>query len=206
MAGVPYIPPRECEDAEKFFKRMGEMDEKIAKVMNDAQQKRAERFNRDKPDQPPLTVGSRVWYKRPEGSGDKMDSRWLGPALVKAREGADSYRVEVKPGFEISAPRKFLKAYREEFAGRKQFPLYYFQRTESDVEASPEEWEVEFVVKHRVVAGKIEFLPKWKGYPLEESVWEPVGNFFHRYSAPLIEYCQKHGFVLDVAKYLKAEA
>ena len=174
--------------------------------MNEKQRKQAHRFNQGKPDQPPLAVGCKVWYKRPEGSGDKLDSRWLGPALVKAREGADSYRVEVKPGVDISSPRKFLKAYQEDVPSGKSFPLYFFQRTESDVEASPEEWEVEFVAKHRVVGDKIEFLPKWKGYPLEESVWEPVGNFFHRYAAPLIDYCRRHGVVLDVTKYLEADA
>ena len=35
-----------------------------------------------------MQVGDTVWYRRPEGSSDKLASRWIGPALITAREGA----------------------------------------------------------------------------------------------------------------------
>jgi len=58
-------------------------------------------------------VGAKVWYKRPENSGEKTDSRWIGPGIVKAREGERSYLIEIKPGMEMKAHRSFLKIYNE---------------------------------------------------------------------------------------------
>ena len=47
--------------------------------------KLAEHLNKKRKEGDALDIGYKVWYRRPEGSGDKLDSRWLGPALVKAR-------------------------------------------------------------------------------------------------------------------------
>ena len=56
-------------------------------------------------------VGYIVWYQCPPNSDDKLSSRWRGPAKVVAREGENSYQIEVKPGFLMGAHRDALKAY-----------------------------------------------------------------------------------------------
>ena len=137
----------------------------------------------------PLKVGTWVWYKRPEGSGEKMDSRWIGPGIVKIREGERSYLVEIKPGVQIKAHRSFLKEYREPPVFGKGVPLYFFKRTEKEEEATPDEWEVEKILSHRRKGDTWEFLTKWTGYEEGEETWEPIGNFIHRFSHELVRYC-----------------
>jgi hypothetical protein len=92
---------------------MRKIDELVAKVLNHAHEVQAKRINQGRKEMEPLKNGTLVWYKRPEGSGEKMDSRWIGPGVVKNREGERSYLVEIKPGVQIKAHRSFLKEYRE---------------------------------------------------------------------------------------------
>jgi len=45
LAGIPYSPPRECEDACQFFKRMEEIDRQVAEVLNEVHAAQARRVN-----------------------------------------------------------------------------------------------------------------------------------------------------------------
>jgi hypothetical protein len=109
LAGVPYTPPRECEDAQQFFKRMSAIDRLVADNLNRLHEAQARRINQGRKEMEPLQVGDLIWYKRPENSGEKLDSRWIGPGTVKAREGERSYIVEIKPGIEMKAHRSFFE-------------------------------------------------------------------------------------------------
>ena len=109
IAGLPYDPPRECEDSREFFNRMAEIDRKVAGILNEMHTSLAKRINKSRREGEILEIGSKVWYRRPENSATKLDSRWLGPALVVTREGAHSYQIEIKPGTHIKAHRSFLK-------------------------------------------------------------------------------------------------
>ena len=107
LGSLPYTPPRECEDANAFVARMSNLDKVVGTRLNEMHQKLAQRLNKNRPEGTIFQVGSSVWYRRPEGTGDKLDSRWLGPALVKGREGKRSYVIELKPGTEIKAHGSF---------------------------------------------------------------------------------------------------
>ena len=142
LGGCPYSPPKECEDAHVFFERMRVLDQKVAQTLNTKHAEEVKRVNRQRKEMVPFLTGCLVWYKRPEGSGEKLDSRWIGPAIVKSREGDRSYTIEIKPGLEIKAHRSFLKEYHEPEVYGKGIPLYYFRRTEKEDDAMPDEWEV----------------------------------------------------------------
>ena len=96
-----------------------------------------------------MDIGVKVWYRRPENTGTKLDSRWLGPALVTSREGAHSYTVEIKQGVSLKAHRSYLKRYEEDIFNSHPIPLFYHQRTEVDVEGEIDEWEVDRVLGHK---------------------------------------------------------
>ena len=83
LAGVPYEIPRECEGAEVFLGRMGEVDKKVAKVLNEAHQKEAERVNTHRTRPPPYVKGDWVWVLRPKTTTvSKLYTWWVGPCEV----------------------------------------------------------------------------------------------------------------------------
>jgi len=203
LAGMPYDPPRECEDAHAFFSRMADTDKKVAKVLHRSHEMQARRINKGRKDLPPLQPGEKIWYKRPENSGEKLDSRWIGPGVVKAREGERSYLIEIKPGYQMKAHRSFLKSYCEPHIYGKSVPLYFYKRTEREEEALPDEWEVKKIVGHRKNGNEWEFLTEWVGYDEGERTWEPAKNFIHRISEEFVRYCGAKNLKLDWLGELK---
>jgi len=98
LAGVPYSTPTECENSKEFFARQREVDRAVARVLNEKHAKQVGAANRGRVDPPALSIGDQIWYLRPPDSGNKLDSRWIGPGRVTAREGEHSYVIEIKPG------------------------------------------------------------------------------------------------------------
>ena len=132
-----------------------------------------------------------------------MDSRWIGPGVVKAREGERSYLIEIKPGYQMKAHRSFLKSYCEPHIYGKSVPLYFYKRTEREEEALPDEWEVKKIVGHRKNGNEWEFLTEWVGYDEGERTWEPAKNFIHRISEEFVRYCGAKNLKLDWLGELK---
>jgi hypothetical protein len=182
------------------------IDKKVSKILNHIHQVQSNRVNQTRKEMESLQIGSQVWYRRPENSGEKIDSRWIGPGLIKAREGDHSYIIEIKPGKEMKAHRSFLKLYNEPKIFGKGIPLYFFRRTEKIEDALPDEFEVERILAHRKKDGEWKFLTKWAGYEPGEETWEPVKNFIHRYSSELIRYCNAQKIQIDLMKELQKSA
>ena len=132
MPNLPYETPKECEDAKMFVSRMDEVDAKVAQTLNETHEKRTRSENAKRPEAEVFAIGQRVWYRRPEGSGDKLDSRWLGPAVILHRVGENSYEVQITEDRTIRAPACFIKPYVTDVFNRDPKPLYYHQRTVPD--------------------------------------------------------------------------
>ena len=123
------------------------MDQVVANKLNEAHNKEAVSTNRRRKDQEPLQIMDPVWYIRPDGSGDKLDSRWLGPGYVIAREGERSYVVEMKPGVTMKAHRSALKPYIRDPV-EEYVPMCFHRRTVPDPEAAPDKWLLEKSLGH----------------------------------------------------------
>ena len=202
LPNIPYEAPKDCEDAQVFLARMAEMDAKVAKILNESHEKRTRSENASRPQAKVFLPGQTVWYRRPEGSGDKLDSRWLGPATVLHRVGENSYELRITEDRTIRAHTSFMKPYVPDVYNGEPKPLYFHQRTVPDPDAAPDEWNVDTILDHREKDGKFEFLTKWEGYGTEEASWEPIGNFFQRFNCEAIRYAKQHNQPLDVTKYL----
>ena len=124
LGNIPYEPDKDYEDAIQFFVRMEGVDDRVKSVMDDLHQNQAAYFNRGKKGGEPFIPGDKVWYRRPENTGSPVDSRWLGPAVIKSREGQSSYTVEVKPEFVIKAHRSFLKPFVTDVYNGRPVPLF----------------------------------------------------------------------------------
>ena len=95
LGNIPYEPAKECEDAQAFFRRMKLIDGKVSQVLNDLHTQQSQRVNLSREYSTPFAVGDIIWYRRPPNSGDKLDSRWIYPGKVIAREGDKSYEIEL---------------------------------------------------------------------------------------------------------------
>ena len=76
---------------------MEALGEQVARTLNEIHEADAARINSRRKRLPALPIGVKVWYRRPEGTGTKNDTRWVGPAEVLSREGEDSYTISKGP-------------------------------------------------------------------------------------------------------------
>ena len=72
--GLPNEVPKVCEDAVKFFKRMEELDERVAKHLDDEHRTRCELTNASRKVKPIYPNGSKVWFKRLAGLSTRLHS------------------------------------------------------------------------------------------------------------------------------------
>ena len=86
---------------------MAEIDQKISEMLNTRNQQEVERLNRNRDSFPRLHFHQKVWFKRPEGSGSKLDTRWIGPARVVKQKGTNSDKVQFDEVKFIEVPAKF---------------------------------------------------------------------------------------------------
>ena len=141
---MPYRAPHKALDAADLFEHRQRADAKVAVALNNIHDKQAAWVNK-KGSSPDSFQGSDlVWYRRPEGSGDKLEPKWVGPAIVRERTGDQSYRVEVKEGYVMPAPRRFLKEYLIETLSGTSLPLFYHKMTSPEMnEGAPDSWDTE---------------------------------------------------------------
>jgi len=150
----------------------------VARKLNEPHEKRARAENAKRPEAEIFSNGQRVWYRRPEGSGDKLDSRWLGPAVVLERIAENSYNLQISENGTIRAHNSFMKPHVTDVFNGNPKALFWHQRTVPDPDAAPEEWNVDEIFDFRERNGKPDFLTKWEGHGREEANWGPIDNFF----------------------------
>ena len=110
----------------------------------------------------------------------KFLPKYIGPYAVKRVISATAYELDlpdtlrVHPVFHVH----LLKPY---FDGSAQFPARISElRPEPEPDdfndAGEPQWAVESILRKRRRGRAVEYLVKWRGYPVEESTWEPLAN------------------------------
>jgi hypothetical protein len=208
MAELPSRPVREREDVKSFFARQEEMDEKISRVLND---KHAKSSEHQRGVERSFEVNDIVWVRRPEHTADKFGTRWIGPGVIVAREGARSYLVRVEedgPGYKksrvMTVPLQFLKAHEQDTHGEDRWNLFYHKRTDRKSPHATISREVEHVHRHRSVEGRLEVQVSWKGDEGTSTAWESFNEIFPENSQVLAQYAHKKGLGPEMlAQWLK---
>ena len=197
---------RECEDAQAFMDRMGEVDQLVAKTINTLHYRQADRLNKGRERRPPFQVGDWVWIHRPKGiTGPKLDTVWLGPGKVLERLGNATYRVQLKPNHAQEVHLDQMKPHVADTITGRSYELYTHKRGIAPLGVEPDEWLVQDILGHRRGKnGQWEFLTHWEGYDRSEATWEPTGNFILRFSAPWVRYCHIKGLYPEMTKILRS--
>ena len=195
MAGIPYQPEREAEDASKFLERIRELDTQVARTFDQKHLQRMAQVNRDRREPPAFEKGTKVWYRPERRPGtDKLEVVWKGPAVVIDRTGNYSYIIQISEGRTQEAHRTQLRRHvADEFVG-EPMPLYSTAQKAEVLEAEPDTWTVERIEDERVGRnGQREFLTRWQGFGPDGDTWEPLSSFFPQVNEELVKFCAEKG-------------
>ena len=118
--------------------------------------------------------GDRVWVRRSQTQGRKLDPLWIGPCEVLSRHGSTGrYTISFPEGIQnVHIDR--LKLYLPKIDSTKNI-LHFFKPHEPIPE--DDAFVVEKILSHRVKTGKHQWLVKWKGYDNSFNSWEPATSF-----------------------------
>jgi len=151
MAGIPYQPEREAEDASQFLNRIRELDAQVAKEFDRKHLEQMNAVNRNRREPPSFAVGAKVWYRPERRPGtDKLEVLWKGPAVVTERTGNYSYIVQLTEGKKQEAHRTQLKAHIANEIVGTPMPLYNTAEKATVRDAQPDTYLVERIQKERV--------------------------------------------------------
>ena len=112
------------------------------------------------------------------GFGNKLCSRFIGPFAITAVVNANAYTLALPQQLQALHSTfniDKLKRYRD---GKEAFPDRPQPHPRPPPVAPADSngdavWEVERITAKRQMGRGVQFLVAWKGYPAEESTWEP---------------------------------
>lgn len=121
-------------------------------------------------------AGDKVYVRNRPGlvipgqANDKLSSRYFGPFDVVERVGETAYRLKLPLSYRMHDVINIQHL--------KKAPLDEFNRTSPpapllavDQDEGWEEYEVERVIDRRNRHGKVQYLAKFKDYPVSDSIW-----------------------------------
>ena len=202
IAGLPYDIVRRCEGADYFMSRMDKVDKYVARKLREGHVVEAEQINKRRKAPPPYHVGDWVWVLRPRG-GDvsALDTWWVGPCQVVGQEGAQSYKVTVKPDKVRDIHASHMKPFWQDVIEGEPIELFHHMTGYKSLATEPDEWEVEAILDHKQDGeGGFTFFVKWVGHPAAENTWEPAISFITQYCKIFPEYLLGRGISMDARK------
>ena len=195
LAGIPYTPNRECEEARDFMDQRAEIDRLLSDQLNEAHQNQADYYNSRRRDRRTFTVGEKVWLIRPKKvGGNKIKSWWTGPFPIVKQLGKDVYALQTSPNETTDAHSDQIKKFLDDEVWTTGIPMVYSHRDPRDKPPM----EVDRIRDRRQVGDSWEFLVHWKGAPNAADTWEPTVSFLHLNSPVWQQYCKDEGLFTDI--------
>ena len=165
--------------AEKFIKKMKEIQEEAKAVLGKVQEDMKKYADRKRLEVEGYKVGDLVMLSTKDlkyqmvGRGtEKLTERFVGPYKIKKIVSSNAVELEllstVKIHLVVNVSR--IQRYVGQVKGqRKEQPLPVIIKGE-------EKWEVERILNKRRVRGKDKYLVHWKGFTAESDTWEGREN------------------------------
>jgi len=103
---------------------------------------------------------------------EKLTKRFVGPYKVKGIVLSNAIELELPKSIKIHPIVNIsrVRLYKPQMEGQKKIP------PKPVIIEKEEEFKVEKILNKRTVRGKEKFLVRWKGYTVEEDIWESRKN------------------------------
>lgn len=173
--GTEPIRASKVASAEEFVSRMQFARQEAEAALHRAAEDMARYYDQLKGEAPQYKIGDKVWLEGKDLQTDrpskKLDDRRYGPYKITKIIGPNTYQLHLPPSMKIHPVFHTVKLrpFTEDSVGRRP-PT----RPEPVIKNGFEEYEPEGIRDSRLYRGKLQYLVKWKGYPIEESTWEPA--------------------------------
>jgi hypothetical protein len=176
--GVEPLKDSKVDSVDGFLKRMQASRKEAEAALYKAAEDMARFYDQRRGEAVTYKVGDKVWLDgeklRSDRPSKKLDDKRYGPFPITEIIGPNAYKLKLPPSMKIHPVFNTvrLRPYTEDsITGRKAPP-----RPPPVITGDNPEWEVEIIKDSRLYRGKLQYLVKWKGYPQEDSTWEPASN------------------------------
>lgn len=191
--GVEPLRESKMESVEAFVSKMQSARKEAEAALHRAADDMARYYDQNRKEAVTYKVGDKVWLDgkdiRTDRPSKKLEDKRYGPFKVTEVVGPNAYRLQLPASMKIHPVFNTVKLrpfFEDPIPGRR-VP----SRPPPVIEGEAPEYEVEYLKDSRLHRGKLQYLVKWKGYPQEESTWEPATNLEN--SKKLIEeFHKKH--------------
>jgi len=172
----PEIPSNsDVPRADEFTQDFAKITKILKENLQQAIIKQKEFADKHRINPPDFKPGDKVWINSSliiHNGNKKLKPRKLGPYKIIRKISPVSYKLELPKNIRIHPVihvSEFEPYYEDHFERKQPPPPPIIVNDE-------EEYEVEKILDKRKHYGKIQYLIKWKGYPLSEASWEPENN------------------------------
>lgn len=173
--GTEPLRTSKVESVDNFVKRMQSARQEAEAALQRAADDMARFYNQNRGEAVSYQVGDMVWLDgrdiKTDRPSKKLDDKRYGPFKIVKIIGPNAYQLQLPPSMKVHPVfntvklRPFIK---DTIFGRNPPP-----KPPPVIKGDNPEWEVEYIKDSRLQRGKLQYLVKWKGYPQEESTWEP---------------------------------
>ena len=167
------------ESAQQFADRMTQAWEDAKHALKAAAEHMKHDYDKRRPEARDYSIGDKVWLEatniadtRPSR---KLSTQRYGPFRITKKIGNSAYRLALPTEWRAIHPvfnEGLLSPWIPPEAPHQHAPIHAPQVLEED----GEEFEVDKILKSRMVNGQQQYLVRWKGYSAEHDTWEPAAN------------------------------